>query len=37
MTQLNLSSGSAAQFTHNTFLGAAQLLIDAKVNYIYHF
>jgi maleate isomerase len=31
MTQLNLSGASAAQFTHNAFLGAAQLLVDAKV------
>jgi hypothetical protein len=31
MTQLNLSGASAAQFTYNAFLGAAQLLVDAEV------
>jgi maleate isomerase len=31
MTQLNLDDASAAQFSHDAFVGAAQLLVDAKV------
>jgi maleate isomerase len=34
VTQLNLSSGSSAQFSHKTLLAAAKLLADAKVRLV---
>lgn len=32
VTQINLSDGSSAQFAQDAFVGAAQLLVDAKVD-----